>query len=135
LSSAYHLLCLSHDPAIVVDYDFTYDGIKALASRDHEALRDHADCDIVAGRFSYPLIEVGCFGLNLGGRRDAKAYHRGIIWTDTDWLRLLHAARTPPGVVGDDILRLNSFRCWPPERLNRLRNELGLAVPDEPVTR
>ena len=129
MSSAYRFLCLSHDPAIVLDgYDLTSDAISA-AGRSHPALEDHQGCDVIAGRFSYPLIEAGCFGgLQMEGASGCKGYHRVVIWTSADWLRLLDAAATAG--VSDDVLRPLT-RCWPLDRLRRLRSEIRL--PDKPA--
>jgi hypothetical protein len=127
VSSNYRAICLSHDPALVIGPDLTYDQAQHLNSRDQ--LGDHQTCDIVIGRFSYPLIEVACPGIELPGPRGCRGHHRGIEWIDADWLRLLHAA-TPH--IDAALLGRHAFRCWTPERLRRLRVELGL--PDVEVS-
>jgi hypothetical protein len=131
VSSNYHLICLGHDPALVIGSEFGHDEITRLTSRDHEALDTHQHCDIMAGRWSGALVEVGCYGITLGDRRGCKGYHRGVTWTDKDWLHLLHAATTPPNRVDDDTLRSFTSQCWPLDRLRRLRYHLGLPLDDD----
>lgn len=128
MSSDYHLLCLSHDPAIVIGNEFRRHEVEAL-TRDTEALRDHPHCDVVIGRFSYPLIEVGCLGMTMSGTR-CKRLHRGVEWIDRDWLKLLLAATTPPNAVDPAILQPFVHGCWPLERLRKLRGELGFEAPE-----
>jgi hypothetical protein len=128
MSSTYHLLCLSHDPAIIIGHEFTFAEIKTV-TREHEALEEHPGCDIAAGRFSYPLIEVGCFGLTMTGTTGCKSYHSRLDWTDSDWLRLLQEATATSVVSAKTLAPLQ--RCWPAKRLRLLRGELG--VPDLPA--
>lgn len=61
----------------------------------------HRSCDLVLGRFSYPLIEVCEAG----------------DWLDAGWLRLLLLA-------GPDAARTARLRGWTFERASRLRAEL-----------
>jgi hypothetical protein len=121
MSSTYRPICLSHDPALVIDREIRYDTIDQFNNRD--GLDGHQTCDIAIGRFSYPLIEVACLGRQLPGPTGCKTHHGGTEWVDADWLRLLHAARP---TADSDLLRRHTFGCWPPERLHRLRNELAL---------
>lgn len=116
MSSAYRLLCLSHDPALVIDIELDRDTVPA---DDHPALEGHQGCDLAMGRFSYPLIEVGCLPYSPG----CKGCHRTTNRTDSDWLRLLAAATTAPNSVSIEVLAPVT-RCWPLERLRKLRNEL-----------
>jgi hypothetical protein len=122
VSSNYRLLCLSHDPAIVIDRDFYLQEIEAV-TRDHEALQGHEGCDIIAGRFSYPLIEAGCIGKVGMPDTGCKGYHNGVEWIRSEVLRLLHAAAPS---VSEEILRPFVTRCWPLERLRKLRVQLGI---------
>jgi hypothetical protein len=123
MSSTYHLLCLSHDPAIRIDCDLSFEAVKALDDREHGALAEHQQCDLAAGRYSYPLIEAACFGSQLPGPTACLKRHNRPIWTDRNVLRLVVAAT---GTLPDDLLK--PFRpCWPAERLARLRVELGIA--------
>ncbi|HEY5834922.1 hypothetical protein [Streptomyces sp.] len=128
MSSTYYAICLSHDPALVIDREIRRDTVDHLNNRD--GLGDHQACDLVIGRFSYPLIEVACLGRQLPGPTGCTRQHSGVEWIDSDWLRLLHSARphTDP-----ELLRRHTFGCWPPERLHRLRDELGLPAPAVPV--
>lgn len=121
MSSNYHPICLSHDPAIVLDQELRREDTDTITRAQ---INGHEHCDIVIGRFSYPLIEVACLGRQLAEPTGCKAYHSGVKWIDANWLRLLHAA-TPHADAA--LLDRSTFRCWPPERLTRLREELGLA--------
>ena len=128
MSSTYHLLCLSHDPAIIIGGEFSLRGIET-AARDHEALHGHQGCDIMAGRYSYPLIEAGCFGRQMTGPTGCRSVHSGLLWADADWLRLLAAAiRAPAGSVHLDVVDPFTSRCWTLDRLRRLHAELGIAA-------
>lgn len=123
MSSIYRPICLNHDPAIVIDHDLNLEGANGFASRDR--IEGHEHCDIVMGRYSYPLIEVGCLGMQLPGPAGCQAAHRGIQWIDRDWLRLLTAATTPPNVIDPAVLRPLHGGCWTPQRLQRLSAELA----------
>lgn len=122
MSSDYYLLCLSHDPAIVISGDdLGLAVVTALRDREHPDLGRHRDCDIIAGRYSYPLIEVGCYGSQLPGWTACNLTHSILTWTDADWLRLLIASA---GKVDDAVLRPFATRCWPLDRIRRLQTEL-----------
>lgn len=129
MSSTYSPICLSHDPGIVLAPELTYAEANSLNGRDR--LEGHEHCDIVIGRFSYPLIEVACLGRQLPGPSGCKGHHGGPQWIDRDWLRLLLAATTPPSAVHPEVLRPLLRGCWPLERLGRLRNELGLPAEEQ----
>jgi hypothetical protein len=65
VSSTYRVLCLSHDPAIVAADDFQ------RPEQAEEAIRDgmtngHEHCDLMIGRYSYPLVDGDGAGENLG---------------------------------------------------------------------
>jgi hypothetical protein len=124
VSSIYRPICLSHDPALILSRDLTYEEANTLTVRDD--LGDHQQCDLVIGRFSYPLIEVACLGRQLPGPTGCNGYHSGAEWIGSDWLRLLAAAAP---TVSQDVLRPVTGKCWPLERLNRLRLDLRLSVP------
>lgn len=129
MSSTYSPICLSHDPGIILGPDLTYDEANGLSSRDR--LDGHESCDIVIGRFSYPLVEVACLGDQLRWPIGCKGHHGVPQWIDRDWLRLLFAATTPPNAVHPEVLRPLVRGCWPLDRLYRLRAELGL--PESPT--
>lgn len=68
MSSTYRVICLSHDPGLTVPDPETQDhALIEMWLRRGSAVRDqrlpgHGRCDLVAGRFSYPMIEVFCPG-------------------------------------------------------------------------
>ena len=120
MSSQYRILCLSHDPAIIFGPDDWYSpepALAAVANRDHPATRQHADCDLLVGRYSYPLVEICCPRSTPIG-----SFHRGCHsddrWLDADWLRLLASA-------GNQAQNLRPG-CWTYETARRLRFELGI---------
>jgi hypothetical protein len=139
VSSTYSAICLSHDPGIVLGPDLTYAEANSLNSRDR--LAGHETCDLVIGRYSYPLIEAACLGTQLPGPSGCNVHHSNVAWIDRDWLRLL-AAAVPLPAIGKDLLQ-PLLRCWTPERLHRLRDELGTPKPtptpaapvEQPATR
>ncbi|MFF4552747.1 hypothetical protein [Streptomyces sp. NPDC001422] len=131
MSSNYRVLCLSHDPAIIArDHDYNRPEQAEAAIRD--GIQDHEHCDLAIGRYSYPLIELGC-----PATRDQPAKlrctHAGTEWTDKDWLLLLAAAyqSTDPDVR--QAVQDGYHGCLPWERLQRLRAELGITVKEQPI--
>lgn len=126
MSSDFDILCLSHDPAIVIGSDWPYtrspnDALYAAANPgEYEHLREHTNCDLLVGRYSAPLIEVACPGT----RPHCPGHHRYDYgnWTDRSWLKLLHAAYTR----GDDLTRIDIRPCWTKQRVLRLGRELGI---------
>ncbi|MFD5697482.1 hypothetical protein [Streptomyces lasiicapitis] len=124
MSSAYRILCLSHDPATAHgEYRTPEDALDAIAS----TLEGHPNCDLLIGRFSYPLVEAGCppSKYRPGGSR---CVHGGTVWADADVLRLLAAGYQSQDEVVREATRRFEARCWPRERLRRLREELGITV-------
>lgn len=123
MSSRYRIICLSHDPAIVVlepDWPQPDDPLRVLA--DRASLPEHANCELVVGRFSYPLVQVCC---PQSMERSNGPLHIGYHphsdeWIDAGWLRLLLAAGP------DAAKRARVPGCWSYERANRLRLELDL---------
>lgn len=122
MSSTYHLLCLNHTPALYASRDLNRDD---LAGIDRTDAPGHTHCDLVITRTSGDLVEVGCLGVGLDGPTGCHSYHPHIQWTDADWLRLLHTATTTGG-ASPDLLRRFHARCWTPERLHALAEELGM---------
>jgi hypothetical protein len=125
MSSTYRVLCLSHDPAMVAA-----DGDWNRASMAEEAIaagvEGHETCDLLIGRYSYPLVEVGCPATK-DGPGSYRCIHGGTQWADVDWLRLLAIAQREPadtdlGRAAEEAGR----RCWSPERLRRLGPDLGV---------
>jgi hypothetical protein len=122
MSSVYRLLCLSHDPAIALDRELDRDEAEAV-TRAHSALSAHPGCDVVVGRYSYPLVEVACLGIQLEGNGGCTGYHRTANWTDKGQLKLLAAAYATPSISADTLA---PFTCWPAARLRRIYGELGI---------
>lgn len=118
MSSMYRLICLSHDPGLTLDTEW-HSGANGRAAAEldlrqpqdsaHEEVRQHARCDLVIGRFSYPLIEVGYL-----------PYNTNVHWIDVEWVRALATLAT------SGLADLRMPRGWTPERLIRLRSELGI---------
>lgn len=133
MSSAYRILCLSHDPAIVVNdpgYQRAEDAEAAIRDRPEGAAHSH--CDLVIGRYSYPLVEVGCprsadqpEHLRPGVLR---CYHGSTMWTSKEWLLLLGAAYQSDDPAVREAVKAGNYSCLPWERLRRLRVELGITV-------
>lgn len=131
MSSTYRILCLSHDPAIDVggEWHSSEDGriiapVMAVDPAGAQPVAFHAGCDLVVGRYSYPLVEVCC---------PAGRFHSRPEWIDADWLRLLwHARQAPEGSPLRDAAAGSAMACWPPDRLGKLRRELGIEDTPEP---
>ncbi len=128
MSSDYRVLCLSHDPAIVTGAEWPDREPAIAAAADPancEQLREHIQCDLLVGRYSYPLVEVAC-----PPSRDQAAwkhypYHPcGPEWIDASWLRLL--AWCHRTAAADDPILTEPPGCWSRQRVHRLRLELGL---------
>lgn len=130
MSSTYSVLCLSHDPAITAAYDC------GSRERAEEAVREgidgHEHCDLLIGRFSYPLIEAGC-PHSKDQPADLRCIHHGTAWADADVLRLLWAAYESEDAAVQKAAKAPEFRCWPPARLRRLRDELGISGTETPA--
>jgi hypothetical protein len=136
VSSNYSVLCLSHDPAIIV-HDPGYN----RAEQAEEAIRDgitgHEACDLMIGRYSYPLIELGC-PASPGRPKHLRpnvvtCYHGSTVWTDRDWLWILAAAyQSPDPDMRAAVEKGHQQQCLPWDRLRRLRVELGFTVKEPP---
>jgi hypothetical protein len=128
VSSTYRILCLSHDPAIDYgEYRSSEDAEDAIA----DGIPEHARCDLLIGRYSYPLVEVGCPATRHQPAH-LRCHHGGTVWVDADWLRLLTAARQS----GDEAVQAAASKirqhCWTSQRLDRLHDELGLDRQEQP---
>jgi hypothetical protein len=126
VSSDYRILCMTHDPAIVIGHDWT-NAPEAIAAAcdpaNHEAVAAHKDCDLLVGRYSYPLVEVCC---PAGTGKWAHNTHLAPQWIATDWLRLLHqAVELNDPALASSVKTLVGRGCWSAQRLRRLRDELG----------
>lgn len=126
MSSTYHLMCLSHEPALVIDnVSWSCRGPDEFAGA---ITPEHSKCDLLIGRWSGGLAEIGC---------PPSSYHPNvIIWADARWLRLLAAAYKQPVRKRDPALSAAMVRvstCWNPRRMERLRAELEVSAPSESI--
>lgn len=139
MSSDYRILCLSHDPAIVTDAEWhSSAGGREAAERaaaapvECDILREHVGCDLLIGRYSYPLVEIGC-PVGAAGPHHIGYHPHAAQWVDAGWLRLLCAvtlADSTPGIAA--VLRGSVTHCWTAERARRLRYQLGAVdLPDD----
>lgn len=130
MSSTYSVLCLSHDPAITV-HDPGYNRPEQAEAAIRDGVNGHEHCDLMIGRYSYPLVELGC-----PASRDQpvklRCTHGGTSWTDSEWLRLLAAAYQSTDPAMGEAIKAGYHGCLPWERLRRLRVELGITVKEEP---
>jgi len=131
VSSTYRVLCLSHDPAIVAADDFQRPETAEAAIT--EGIAEHAGCDLVIGRYSYPLVELGCpstRGRSTPPRPNGiTCCHGRTVWVDRDWLWILAAAyQSPDPGMRAAVERGHQRQCLPWERLKRMRNELDFTV-------
>lgn len=119
MSSTYGILCLSHDPAITAHYGFRR--AEAAQAALLAGIDEHKGCDLVIGRYSAALTEIGCPASGVW------CSHLDTHWTDASWLRLLMLAQQEP--AGTDLRQAANGaagRCWPERRLRRLGPELGI---------
>lgn len=126
MSSTYRILCLSHDPAI--DTGAEYGQPEPAAAAVSAGIDDHRDCDLLIGRYSYPLVEVGCpptSGPERAGRHRCYV-HSTTEWVDVAWLRLLLAVHRNGTKETHELASASKLACWPYERLRRLRAELDI---------
>lgn len=129
MSSTYSVLCLSHDPALIAAEGNWYspeEAEAAIRERTH-GLSDHAACDLLIGRYSYPLIEVGCPGSRVHEGRRCKSLHGPTKWTERSWLQLLYHAQQEPNVLGA-VTDRHELVCWTPGRLRRIAADLGITI-------
>ncbi|MFJ4682023.1 hypothetical protein [Streptomyces sp. NPDC088789] len=96
MSSNYSVLCLSHDPAIIV-HDPGFNRPQQAEAAIRDGIAGHEHCNLVIGRYSYPLIELGC-PRSADLPRDlrpavVRCYHGSTEWIDKDWLLLLAGVR------------------------------------------
>jgi hypothetical protein len=123
VSSTYSVLCLSHNPSITAAYDCG--SPERAAQAIAEGIDGHEHCDLLIGRYSYPLVEAGCPDSREQPAK-LRCVHGGIQWVRAEWLRLLDAAYRSPDEAVKDAAKVFESRCWSPERLSRLREELGI---------
>lgn len=127
MSSSYHVLCLSHDPAIVAASECRgSEGAERLIASEIEG---HERCDLVIMRVSGGPSEFGCPPVtDRAGQRRCNYHPHSTHWADVAWLRVLHIAYdADPDRVQECGAAL---RCWPLERVHRLRYHLGIVEPE-----
>ena len=131
MSSTYYVLCLSHDPAITVN-DSGYSSPEAAEEAIRDRASGHEACDLMIGRYSYPLVELGCptskdqpAALRSGV---LSCCHGGAVWVRKEWLLLLAAAYQSDDPAMRAAVKAGSHWCLPWERLKRLRVELDITV-------
>lgn len=124
MSSNYHAICLSHDPALIL-------GGLADGSRDHAAAlaygrQEHPRCVLLIGRWSGGLVGVCCPGQAAYPPEHPappthSGWHRDDQWIEASWLRLL--------ALSDETMRAKAGRtdCWTYDTARRLWVVLGLA--------
>lgn len=128
MSSTYRILCLSHDPAITAGDD--YNSPEAAAAAIAAGVDEHPHCDLLIGRYSYPLIEVGCPPTTRPARPGQRGCyaHATTEWVDVAWLRILAAVHQSGNEETRALAGDSHLSHWPWERLRRLRDELGFAI-------
>lgn len=130
MSSTYRLLCLAHDPALIIDREWNRpDDATAAAQNIATTAPEHAKCDLLIGRWSGALIEVGCPPRADGRATHHQSWHRNTIWTETSWLRLALIASSTDRASRAELAQING-RCWSATRLYRLRTLLDLNPED-----
>lgn len=126
MSSRYSLICVSHDPAILVGPDPEWQSLdEALGQlariHENEMLTSHEQCDLLIGRYSYPLVELIC----PPGRTENRCRRSGHpvpVAMDAHWLRLLAATMC----IGDSFPKVKAAvaaldnGCWTTQRMLRL---------------
>lgn len=147
MSSTYRILCLSHEPALILSPEWsTTQRMDAELAAAHPAegngLGEHTECDLLVGRYSYPLIEVGCPRSNghqsqPRGRVPAHyPYHPSDTeWVGVEWLRVLWLAMQVAKDSADpyDLAVVRKVPgCWTEKRLERLAPEMKLELPEVP---
>lgn len=127
MSSTYRILCMSHDPAIVVsgeEWNTAAEAVERAGNPGQFAdMAEHQSCDLLVGRYSYPLVEVAC------PPRENSAtgcMHLHPQWIEVNWVRLLAASldaeAEPLRAAVEELTR--RYRCWSRQRIQRLRSEL-----------
>ncbi|PRY35365.1 hypothetical protein [Umezawaea tangerina] len=128
MSSAFDLVCLSHDPGISVRMITDSAEVRTLDGA-HEWMRSrtqHEACDVVIVRVSGGPVEVIC------PPSGCSAHSNSVVRVDVPWLRLLWAAQqcdknTPAGRAAEQ-----AASCWSTTRLHRLRHELDVVRLESP---
>jgi len=127
MSSTHHILCVSHDPAIVIGGEGWNNAAEAIERAGDPGrfpdMAEHKDCDLLVGRYSYPLVEVGCPPRE---NSTTGCMHVHAQWLRVEWVRLLAASldaeSAPLRAAVEELTQRH--RCWSRERIQRLRSEL-----------
>lgn len=129
MSSTYQVICVEHAPALIVGDEYTSpsDALRAASAPGrYPELEYHKRCDLLVGRFSYPLIQVACPGFRGESPSVSPAntckYHGASYdnWTEVAWLRLLYDAIKD----SEDVHQYRVPACWTRNRVIRLGNLL-----------
>jgi len=133
MSDDFHAFCCSHDPAFnLTDFDVGRDEVEPMIRRMRQD-SPHSDCNLLIGRYSGSLIDIGCPGSLGTDRGFGEAFgcasgHKEIKWIDARWLKLALALLGPTGSIqsgpGAEELDAVTRWCWTPERIHRLRRIL-----------
>lgn len=125
MSSSYHVLCLSHDPSIIASEHGhrPEPALEAIAA----GVDGHAGCDLVVGRYSYPLVGA-CCPASPDQPAKLRCSHGRPQWIDRDWLRLLAAGYQTTDSLMEAEVKRSGDSCWPWERLRRLCVELDVEL-------
>lgn len=125
MSSNFSLICASHQPAIVLDGEYP-DVRRALEALEPGAglAAQHPHCDLIVGRWSGGLIELGCLPSNarIYAGQPHTGWHRDVQWVDASWLRLM--LLTTPKQHATARIR----GCWTQHRIATLHQVLDLEV-------
>lgn len=123
MSSSFYVLCLSHDPAMVAaECRSATDAEERIAA----GIDEHPHCDLLISRVSGAPVEFGCPPVTGRDGQHHCMYHpHSAQWADAAWLRVLTIAY---GKVDPDLIlrRDGRLACWPPDRVHRLRDQLGI---------
>lgn len=134
MNTSYRILCLSHDPAIILEPEWgdAYEALSAVASPDeHVKLAHHAGCDLLVGAWSPRLEALACPPRAYSGHPPTHAFPE---WLPVDLARVLGAAhQIPLPDAGLSAALKHLPACWSPTRIHRLRELLLPAPVAEPV--
>lgn len=122
MSTSYGFVCMNHEPGIEIVADLSAEAVdrKLQATLDAARGQQHQSCDLVIVAVSGAPIRVAC----LAG---AEHGHRDPCWADLDVLRVMTQARRVRGFPDlTHALERMRNRCWPDDRLWRLRAVVDL---------
>lgn len=117
MSSTYRAICIAHQPALIPS-DAQPTAEAALADA---RLRRHTECELLVGRWSGGLVEIGCPPTD--GHQGDRYHPYGTTWVDATWLRIAALALDADGDQLIDALD-HAPRCFSRTRLRLLRSLL-----------